>query len=333
MLMSRLLRPIFAAGWLQVSFIHSLSTQTTRSRFLSSSAAALLASTSVVVAYSQPDECMAAPTPNIDKNPRYIESDIDYDNGTNLDGTTRITTKIVRRLTGDSTPYTFPVKPIKLVQDWPADPPFKPEDFSRADSSPDDRFYSVPKLVYHIDEPAVAALTQYYRKNIAPKSDILDICSSWVSHYPVEFPDTMGKICATGISELELRSNNQLTGGYKAADLNVDPKIPYPDNSFDVVTCVVSIDYLVDPINVLKEVYRVLRPGGKAILSQSNRCFPTKAIALWLKLDDHQHAELINGFFQYAGGFEPRKAFDITATLPDNGYRDPMFVVEATKKK
>jgi hypothetical protein len=47
---------------------------------------------------------------------------------------------------------------------------------------------------------------------------------------------------------------------------------------------------------------------------------------------DRQHLELINGYFQYAGGFEPRKAFDITATLPDNGYRDPMFIIEAVKE-
>ena len=39
------------------------------------------------------------------------------------------------------------------------------------------------------------------------------------------------------------------------------------------------------------------------------------------------------GYFQYAGGFEERKAFDITATLPDNGSRDPMFIVEAVKEK
>lgn len=41
----------------------------------------------------------------------------------------------------------------------------------------------------------------------------------------------------------------------------------------------------------------------------------------------------IKGYFQYAGGFEPRKAYDISATLPDNGYRDPMFIVEAVKEK
>ena len=239
---------------------------------------------------------------------------------------------LVRRFTGDSTPYEFPVKAIRLVKEWPENPPFTQMDFFRTDSSDDGWFYTVPKLVYHIDEPAVASLTQYYRNNIAGGSDILDICSSWVSHYPLEFPETMGKICATGINPLELQFNDQLTGGYVASDLNVEPRLPYDDNSFDVVTCVVSIDYLIHPIEVLKEVRRVLRPGGKVIISQSNRCFPTKAIAMWLSMNDRQHLELINGFFQYAGGFEtPRKAFDITATLPDNGYRDPMFIVEAVK--
>jgi len=77
--------------------------------------------------------------------------------------------------------------------------------------------------VYHIDEPAVAALTQYYRKNIRKGSNILDICSSWVSHYPLEFPDTMNKIYATGISAAELAFNDQLTGGYEALDLNTGP--------------------------------------------------------------------------------------------------------------
>lgn len=119
-------------------------------------------------------------------------------------------------------------------------------------------------------EPAVAALTQYYRKNIPRNSDILDICSSWVSHYPLEFKDTMKSIQGTGMNGLELQYNDQLSS-YVQRDLNVEPSLPYPDNSMDVVTCVVSIDYLVQPITILKEVHRVLRPGGKVIISQSVR--------------------------------------------------------------
>jgi hypothetical protein len=41
--------------------------------------------------------------------------------------------------------------------------------------------------------------------------------------------------------------------------------------------------------------------------------------------------ELINGYLQYAGGFTDVNAFDITATVPDGSYNDPMFIIEATK--
>ena len=199
----------------------------------------------------------------------------------------------LRRMTGDSTPYKFPVEPVRLVKEWPEEAPFEPKDFSRMDEIDDGSFYSLPRLVYHIDEPAVASLTQYYRKNIPQGSSILDICSSWVSHYPLEFPDTMKRISATGMNAIELQLNEQLTD-YQPKNLNRDPTLPYDDNSFDVVTCVVSIDYLVQPMQVLKEVRRVLKPGGKMIISQSNRCFPTKAVRMWLSMNDRQRLELIN---------------------------------------
>lgn len=215
--------------------------------------------------------------------------------------------------------------------------PFSSSDLSRIDPMPDRAFYSVPRIVYHIDEPAVAALTQFYRKTIPPRSDVLDICCSWVSHYPTEFPEVMTSICGTGMNAFELRLNDQLTGGYKVVDLNESPDrpiLPYPDGSFDVVTCALSIDYLVRPVEVLREVRRVLRPGGIVIVSQSNRCFPTKAVRMWLDSNDRQRIELINGYFAYTGGYvEPRQAYDITAEVPDGyGYRDPMFAVLAVKE-
>lgn len=265
------------------------------------------------------------------KNPRYIDKEVKMKYADDGEGNPRTRGLLVRRYTGDSTPFSFPVKPMRLVKEWPEEPPFTPKDFERADEIFDGSFYAVPRFVYHIDEPAVASLTQFYRKNIKPKSDILDICSSWVSHYPLEFPTVMGRISGTGMNKLELQANDQLSD-WEQKDLNEDPKLPYPDNSFDIVTCVVSIDYMNKPMEILKEVHRVLRKGGKVIISQSNRCFPSKAISMWLTMNDRQHLELINGYFQYAGGFESRKAFDITADLPDGSYRDPMFIITAVKK-
>lgn len=49
------------------------------------------------------------------------------------------------------------------------------------------------------------------------------------------------------MSEAELKRNPLLTD-YTVRDLNADPTLPYEDNSFDVITNVVSVDYLNRPL-------------------------------------------------------------------------------------
>ena len=105
-------------------------------------------------------------------------------------------------------------------------------------------------------------------------------------------------------------------------------RLPYEDSSFDVVTCVVSVDYLKRPVEVISEVNRVLKPGGKVIFSQSNRFFPSKVVNIWLNLTDEQRLELIEGYLTWAGGFEKIDCWDITP----GGGNDPMWIVEAKKQ-
>ena len=249
-----------------------------RAKFLSVSSAAW-------GALFVPQQAQGRETANankFDSNPRYIEENLYMTYAHDKKGNPLSKQMLVRKRTGDATPYHFPVKPYQFQKTWPANWPFKETDFLRGDSNDDIWFYEVPRFVYHMDEPAVASLTQYYRTTIPAKSDILDLCSSWVSHYPLEFPTTMTSISGMGMNPLELKFNDQLRGGfgYQTGDLNENPKLDYPDNSFDVITCVVSMEYLVQPLEVLREVHRVLRPGGKVIVAQSNRCFPSKTIAM-----------------------------------------------------
>lgn len=66
-------------------------------------------------------------------------------------------------------------------------------------------------------------------------------------------------------------------------------------------------------------------------MSFSNRCFPTKAIQLWLETGNEGHAFLIGSYFHYGSpDFEPPVAKDIS---PNPGRSDPMFIVQASKKK
>jgi ubiquinone/menaquinone biosynthesis C-methylase UbiE len=126
----------------------------------------------------------------------------------------------------------------------------------------------VVSKVYHIDEFAVSALTKYYGENLKEGDDVLDICSSWVSHYPKDWKG--GNVVGLGMNQDELSQNPQLAS-YVVKDLNHDPSLPFEDGSFDKVTCVVSVDYLNKPLEVFKEIGRVLRPGGQCLISMSNR--------------------------------------------------------------
>lgn len=151
---------------------------------------------------------------------------------------------------------------------WPPEWPYSDIDFARMDESNDAVFYDQPRLVYHIDDPAVSALTKFYAENFKDGEDVLDICSSWVSHYPMDWKG--GIVIGMGMNDYELSQNKQLSS-YVVKDLNSEPVFPFDDASFDKVTCCVSVDYLNKPLEVFKEIGRVLRPGGECILSMSNR--------------------------------------------------------------
>ena len=91
-----------------------------------------------------------------------------------------------------------------------------------------------------------------------------------------------GRVVGVGMNEQELAANQALTS-YVVQDLNENPSLQFEDDSFDVVCNVVSVDYLTQPLEIFREVHRILRPGGISLMSFSNRCFPTKAVAMWLQ--------------------------------------------------
>ena len=192
--------------------------------------------------------------------------------------------------------------------------------FQRMDEGPDALFYALPRLVTHIDDATITALTRYYDEVLPENADVLDLMSSWVSHLPER---RLGRVAGLGMNAAELEANPRLTE-HRVQDLNADPKLPYEDASFDAVLNAVSIQYLVRPLPVFAEIARVLRPGGLSIVAMSHRCFPTKAIRAFHILPRDGRFDLVTRYHELAGGFGPIEARDRS---PEGA--DPLWIVSA----
>ncbi|MEO1290846.1 MAG: class I SAM-dependent methyltransferase [Chloroflexota bacterium] len=194
--------------------------------------------------------------------------------------------------------------------------------FQRRDESSDHNFYSFPRKVVHIDDGAITALRQYYEQVLPQDAIILDMMSSWRSH----LPDNLNpqQVYGLGMNGEEMADNPQLDE-YIVQSLNDNPQLPYEDEQFDAVLCAVSVQYLTNPIAVFAEVRRVLKPAGQFIVSFSNRCFPTKAVAIWLNMTDKQHIALVTRYFELSGDWE------IVAETKTSSRHDPMYIVCGTK--
>ena len=84
-------------------------------------------------------------------------------------------------------------------------------------------------------------------------------------------------------------------------------------------------------VDVMREVRRVLRPGGSVLLSQSNRCFFTKAVGVWTRdMSDAAHLRVLGTYIHFAGGLSPPAATDISAS--GTGTNDPMYLVSAKRE-
>jgi SAM-dependent methyltransferase len=203
-------------------------------------------------------------------------------------------------------------------------PDFPPNYFAKEDAAPDGLFYGTPRFVTHIDDGAIAAVTQLYRELFPPGGAVLDLMGSWVSHLPpeIEYREVIGH----GMNEAELAANPRYHRWF-VQDLNRDPVLPLAENSLDAVALCVSVQYLQQPIDVFREAVRVLKPGRSIAVTFSNRCFPTKAVAIWLALGDEQHQELVAIYLERAGfaAVEAR-----TPAEPGDAH-DPLYAVIGRK--
>lgn len=204
----------------------------------------------------------------------------------------------------------------------PADnalPNFPPGAFAKEDPGDDADFYAEARLETHIDDPAIAALTDFYRVALPPGGVVLDLMSSWISHLPDDV--AYGEVIGHGMNAEELAANPRLDRWF-IQDLNQDLVLPLAEASLDAAMICVGVQYLQQPVAVMSDLARTLRPGAPLVISFSNRCFPTKAVAVWLNLGPRDHARLVDLYLRAAGFADVQ-----THVLRDGRTSDPMTAV------
>ena len=194
-----------------------------------------------------------------------------------------------------------------------------PWSFEKDDPDDDAAFYAEARLTTHIDDGAIAALTGFYRRMLPAGGVVLDLMSSCVSHLPGDV--AYGEVIGHGMNAEELAANPRLTRWF-THDLNRDPALPLERASVDAAVICVGVQYLQQPVPVFRDIARVLKPGAPLIVSFSNRCFPTKAVAVWLRLDDRGHASLVELYLKSAGFTDVA-----TLVLADGSRSDPLLAV------
>jgi len=210
--------------------------------------------------------------------------------------------------------------------------------FTRLDDSSDKVFYETDRFVSHLDSVALTTVEHIISSLITEKDPvILDLMAGWDSHIPNDL--AASEIVGLGLNENELKQNRQLSR-HVIHDLNQDPRLPFPDASFDAVVNTVSVDYMTQPVAVFKEVGRILKPGGLFLVIFSNRMFPQKAVKVWQDSDENERVILVNDFFELSGAFEDtiRFASKGKPRPKDDKYAgqtpvsDPVYAVYAEKK-
>tara|TARA_B110000483_G_scaffold107768_1_gene131427 strand:+ start:2059 stop:2697 length:639 start_codon:yes stop_codon:yes gene_type:complete len=189
--------------------------------------------------------------------------------------------------------------------------------FKRIDEEADEKFYKIPRFVAHIDFGAIDAVTDLYEKYLPKTGHILDLMSSFFSHFPEK--NTYDSVTGLGMNEREMFHNKQLDE-WVTHNLNTNPTLPFEDNQFDAGVICVSIDYLTDPLSVLKDMGRVLKKDAPLIISFSNRFFESKATSVWLQLDEEKRAYLVKSFLIDTKCFKNIKLIDCSPAFGDPLY-------------
>jgi ubiquinone/menaquinone biosynthesis C-methylase UbiE len=138
-------------------------------------------------------------------------------------------------------------------------------------------------------------LAQRLRAQLAPNSRILEVAPG-PGYLAIELAKRGFNVVGLDISKsfIEIASTNA-----RHANVAVDfrlgnaSQMPFESNAFDFIVCRAAFKNFSDPVGAIREMYRVLRPCGKALIIDLRRDAPPEAIDEEVR---RMHMNPINAF-------------------------------------
>ncbi|MBM3230779.1 methyltransferase domain-containing protein [Candidatus Peregrinibacteria bacterium] len=145
--------------------------------------------------------------------------------------------------------------------------------------------------------------------DVQPGETVLD-CGCGLGYFLLKLKESGAKLHGIDVSpESVAFVREHIT---QDAHVGSAEQIPYPDNTFDKIMFCEVIEHVEDDAKVLREIRRVLKPGGRVVITTPS----LKGFRAHSKLKQlgHHHG----GEFHFRDGYMPE---DLSKKLSDNGYR------------
>ena len=112
----------------------------------------------------------------------------------------------------------------------------------------------------------------------------------------------LGTSSVFGIDIIDSEIKKARGRGMKVSKADLDKKFPYRSNTFDVITAIQVIEHLFEVDTFVSDIYRVLKPGGTAVVSTENLSSWHNVFALMVGLQPSTGPYISN---QFSIGFHP----------------------------
>lgn len=142
------------------------------------------------------------------------------------------------------------------------------------------RFY---ENIYHTNLPQKAFSTHHHKKlaeflDIKGGDSVLDIAcgiGQWLKACEERSACVAGIDLASPAIDV---CKNSMVGDFQ---VGVAERLPFPSSSYDVITCLGSMEHFIDPVAAIREMIRVAKPDARFVILVPNKDFLTRKLKLY----------------------------------------------------